>query len=43
MIKCVIPESLGGYKVTKIGNHAFNKKNIMQTVSIPSTVNTIEY
>ena len=42
-INCVIPKSLGGYKVTKIGNHAFNKKNIMQTVSIPSTVKTIEY
>lgn len=42
-INCVIPKSLGGYKVTKIGNHAFNKKNIMQTVSIPNTIKTIEY
>ena len=42
-INCVIPKTLGGYKVTTIGLHAFKKKNYMQTVTIPSTVKKIEY
>ena len=42
-INCVIPKTLGGYKVTTIGLHAFQKKNYMQTVTIPSTVKKIEY
>lgn len=42
-INCAIPKSLGGYKVIEIDNYAFKDKNIMQTVSIPSTVKTIGF
>lgn len=41
-VNCVIPEKLGGHTVTVIEFAAFEKKEFMQTVKIPSTVKRIE-
>lgn len=41
-VNCVIPEKLGGHTVTVIEFTAFEKKEFMQTVKIPSTVKRIE-
>lgn len=37
----VIPNIIGGYKVTSVGERAFNYKSIVESVTIPYGVNTI--
>ena len=41
MRNLAVPETLDGYKVTKIGNDAFGKNNYLQILSIPDCITEI--
>lgn len=40
-VNLVIPDEVDGYKVTSVGERAFNYKSIVESVTIPYGVNTI--
>lgn len=38
----IIPESIDGYIITSISNHAFSQNKTLQSITLPDTINSIE-